>query len=221
MKDKFLLYTTSHINNMITKLYKGITIPIKQFVFLIDHIITSVKFRLLGIEHEDFNTAGIPFLDLSYSKKSKIKIGKSFRMNNGMSRNQIGYGNLKCTLIADGGNITIGDNVGMSQSALIAFDADITIGNYVKLGSGVKILTTDFHSVDALVRRDRALDKNNKKSSPVVICDDCFIGAGTIILKGITIGSKSIIGAGSVVTKDIPANVIAAGNPCRVIKQIE
>lgn len=205
---------------MITKIYKGLTIQIKQFGFLFDHIVTRVKFWFLGIEHEDFNTAGIPFLDLSYSKKSKIKIGKAFRMNNGMARNQIGYGALKCTLIADGGNITIGDNVGMSQSALIAFDADITVGNYVKFGSGVKVLTTDFHSVDALERRDRNLDKEKKKSLPVTICDDCFIGAGTLILKGVTIGSKSIIGAGSVVTKDIPENVIAAGNPCRVIKKL-
>lgn len=206
---------------MLLILFKASKRIFNAFQLKHSYIATKFYFLIFGVEHGEFNTAGTPYVDLSYSKKSKIKIGKNFRMNNGMARNQIGYGDLKCTLIADGGNITIGNNVGMSQSALIAFDADITIGNYVKIGSGVKIITTDFHSVDALVRRDRNLDKANKKSAPVMICDDCFIGAGSIILKGVTIGTKSIIGAGSVVTKDIPANVIAAGNPCRVIKVIK
>ena len=69
-------------------------------------------------------------------------------------------------------------------------------------------------------RRNPIIDQKNRKSAPVVIGEDCFIGAGTTILKGVTIGDRVVIGAGSVVTKSIPADCIAAGNPCRVIKGI-
>lgn len=131
--------------------------------------------------------------------------------------NQIGF-NTPCVFRAENGSIIIGDNVGMSQTTLIAKGADITIGDNVKLGGGVKVYTTDFHSLDYMKRREYDADMHDRKCAPVMIGDDCFIGAGVIILKGVHIGARTVIGAGSVVTKDIPADVIAAGNPCKVIK---
>ena len=111
-----------------------------------------------------------------------------------------------------------GINVGISQAALIAI-ADITIGNNVKIGGGVKIYTTDFHSLDPMIRKSKG-DVKNRIKKPVVIKENAFIGAHAIILKGVTVGENSIVGAGSVVTKDIPDNQIWAGNPARFIRNI-
>lgn len=141
-------------------------------------------------------------------------------MNNGNANNTIGFSS-RCTLLAtDGAHLHIHDNVGMSQTALCAIGADIIIGKNTLLGGGVKIYSSDFHSLDYMDRRDPGnADKNNRKCTPVNIGDDCFIGAGTIILKGVTIGARTIIGAGSVVIKSIPADCVAAGNPCKVLKK--
>lgn len=83
----------------------------------------------------------------------------------------------------------------------------------------MKIYSSDFHSLNYMDRRDhKEADCQNRNSAPVVIGDDCFIGAGTIILKGVVIGCRTIVGAGSVVTKSLPEDCIAGGNPCKIIK---
>ena len=79
------------------------------------------------------------------------------------------------------------------------------------------ITDTDAHPMDYMARRS---SNEGTKSAPVVIEDDVWGGAHCIILKGVTIGARSIIGAGSVVTNSIPADCVAAGNPCRVIKSL-
>ena len=102
------------------------------------------------------------------------------------------------------GNIRIGENVGISQSALIAQGADIVIEANVKIGGGSSFYTTDFHSLDARVRAS-GQDLAQRVCRPIRICEGAFIGAHAIILKGVTVGEGSIVGAGSVVTKSIPA----------------
>ena len=87
------------------------------------------------------------------------------------------------------------------------------------------IYDTDAHPIDYMARRGlKKVDLNNPRtfvqSAPVTIEDDVWIGANCIILKGVTIGARSVIGAGSVVTKSIPADCIAAGNPCRIVKSL-
>ena len=140
-------------------------------------------------------------------------------MNNGVKGNPIGCYE-RCTLFVDrGATLTIGDNVGMSQAALVAM-ADITIGNDVKIGGGVQVFTSDFHSLDSNIRAS-AEDMKHRKNAPVRIGNGAFIGARSIILKGVEIGENSIIGAGSVVTKSVPANEIWAGNPARFIRKAE
>ncbi|MDN3681309.1 sugar O-acetyltransferase [Vibrio tapetis subsp. quintayensis] len=93
--------------------------------------------------------------------------------------------------------------------------ATVTIGEYVQIGPDT-VISTAGHPLD-LAERVRPVATAN----PIVIGDNVWIGAKTIILDGVTIGDRSVIGAGSVVTKDIPADVVAVGNPCRVIKTIE
>lgn len=184
------------------------------------HIATLIIMRGNNVRYESFHTNGIPIIMVD-RKKSRIIIGGNLRMNNGQTDNCIGFP-ARCSLMAlDGGTIHIGDNVGMSQTAICAVGADITIGNHTLLGGGVKIYSSDFHSLNYLDRKDyKVADRANRKCIPVKIGNDCFIGAGTIILKGVTIGDRTIIGAGSVVTKSIPSDCIAGGNPARVIKEL-
>ena len=84
----------------------------------------------------------------------------------------------------------------------------------MNIGADTLILDTDAHHLDWKERRDGG----ERNSKPIVIEDDVFIGTRSIVLKGVTIGARSIIGAGSVVSKNIPADCIAAGNPCRIIR---
>ena len=104
----------------------------------------------------------------------------------------------------------------------------ITIGNYVKIGGDCVIMDTDAHSLNFNIRR--SIEKNEQgyrvdglaaATAPIIIEDDVLIGTRCIILKGVIIGARTVIGSGSVVTKSIPADCIAAGNPCKVIKYIE
>ena len=176
------------------------------------------KFLLIGnnVVYKSFHVNGIPYIMVACG--GKFSIGKNFTMNNGIKGNPIGCYE-RCTFFVDRGAVlTIGDNVGMSQSALICHKS-ITIGNNVKIGGGVCIYDTDFHSLDPVIRRSSE-DLKNRAEKPVVIGNDVFIGAKSIILKGVTIGENSVIGAGSVVTKSVPANQIWAGNPAKFIKNI-
>lgn len=182
-----------------------------------DIVHTKVRLAGNGVQYKGYRIVGLPYI--SVNGGGRIVLGNGLEMNNGMLGNQIGYSN-PCVLRAeDGGSILIGKHVGMSQTTLVAKGADITIGDNVKLGGGVKIYTTDFHCMDFLKRRNTKLDMTERRYASVMIGDDCFIGAGVIILKGVTIGARCVIGAGSVVTKDVAADSIAAGNPAKVIRQ--
>ena len=161
-------------------------------------------------------TSGFPYVNVF--KGGSLYIGRNFSMHNTVDGNPIGSYQ-RCTFVVHSGcSLKIGDNVGISQTALIAM-ADIFIQDNVKIGGGTCIYTSDFHSLDATVRRSKE-DVNQRKCAPVIIGNDVFIGAHCIILKGVTIGDKSIIGAGSVVTKSIPSGEIWAGNPARFIRNI-
>ncbi len=94
-------------------------------------------------------------------------------------------------------------------------DTHIYVGDYTLIGPNVTIATAA-HPMDADLRRE-GLQFNK----PVRIGKNCWIGAGAIIVPGVTIGDNTVIGAGSIVTKNIPSNVVAVGNPCRVIRQLE
>lgn len=111
-----------------------------------------------------------------------------------------------------GTNITLGENTYINMNCSFIDDGSITIGKAVMFGSGVTIATVG-HPIKPDMRKYMYTD-------PVVIGDNCWIGAGVTICPGVNIGENTVIGAGSVVTKDIPANVIAVGNPCRVLREI-
>lgn len=116
--------------------------------------------------------------------------------------------------------LIIGNHVGMT-SVTIFCKKSIEIGNYVNIGAGTMIFDTNFHSTDWKIRENRIEDIQTAKDAPVKIGDNVFIGARCIIMKGVTIGPRTIISAGSVVSKDIPSDCIVAGNPCKVIKSLK
>lgn len=113
-----------------------------------------------------------------------------------------------------GRNIYLGERVYFNFNCIVLDVCNVTIGDYTSFGPAVQIYTAT-HPLNAELRRVQEFGK------PVAIGCDVWVGGGAIILPGVTIGSKTVIGAGSVVTKDIPAGVVAAGNPCRVIGEID
>jgi hypothetical protein len=117
-----------------------------------------------------------------------------------------------------GAVIHIGANTGMSGATICAA-VSIDIGSNVLLGANVTIVDTDFHAVKSRDRRNND-NPDDIGSMPVIIGNNVFIGMNTLVLKGSRIGENSVIGAGSIVIGEIPANVIAAGNPARVIKTL-
>jgi galactoside O-acetyltransferase len=113
-----------------------------------------------------------------------------------------------------GHNCHFGDNVYANYHLTCVDDTHIYIGAYTMLGPNVTIATAGHPILPEL--REQIYQYN----MPVHIGRNCWIGAGAIIMPGITIGDNSVIGAGSVVTKDIPADVVAVGNPCKVLRPI-
>ncbi len=113
-----------------------------------------------------------------------------------------------------GYNIHIGENVFFNFNCIILDVNKVTIGKRTLFGPNVQIYTAT-HPLNA---EDRATGLESGK--PITIGDDVWIGGSVVICPGVIIGEKSVIGAGSVVTKDIPPGVLAAGNPCRILKQI-
>ncbi len=117
------------------------------------------------------------------------------------------------------GHLKIGYHSGMSNSVIDCSD-HITIGDYVNIGAGCLIMDSNFHSTDWRVRMTKE-DTKNTRTGPITIGDVVFIGARSIICKGVTIGDHAMIAAGSVVVTDIPANCMAGGNPAKVIRMGE
>jgi len=148
----------------------------------------------------------------------RLTIGNNFTANAGKRENPIG-GDIVLNLIVytKEARLTIGENVGISNSTIVCWE-EINIGNNVVIGGSCKIWDTNFHSLHPVVRTGE--NDNDIRTGPIHIKDNVFIGGGVIILKGVTIGENAVIAAGSVVTKDIPANTLAGGNPCSVIRTL-
>lgn len=174
-------------------------------------------FYCQNVHHVSFRTKGIPYVSIALG--GICEIGQNFQMNNTLASNPIGRPQRCILFVTKEASLKIGDNVGISQAALVCH-AGITIGNNVKIGGGVCIYDTDFHSLDPNIRKNDKMDFLNKKKSPVVVKNNAFIGAHSIILKGVTIGENAVVGAGSVITKNVPDNEIWAGNPAKKIGSI-
>lgn len=143
-------------------------------------------------------------------------IGERFSALSKSKGNPIGvFQPVILTAWGPGSVIQIGDDVGVSGCSITALHR-VTIGNRVLIGAGALILDSDVHPLHPADRLREALPR----ISHVEIADDVFIGARAIILKGVRIGQGAVIGAGSVVTSDVSAFMIAAGNPARIVAEV-
>ena len=113
-----------------------------------------------------------------------------------------------------GAHVELGERVFFNFNCVVLDVCRVTIGDHTLFGPAVQILTAT-HPMDAARRRVE------ESGRPVAIGRDVWVGAGALVLPGVTIGDRAVVGAGSVVTRDVPADVLAAGNPCRVIRAIE
>jgi maltose O-acetyltransferase len=111
-----------------------------------------------------------------------------------------------------GANIYLGTRVFFNFNCVVLDVCEVRIGDYTLFGPGVQVLTP-LHPLDHDLRRKQEFGK------PIEIGSDVWVGGGALILAGVRIGSRAVIGAGSVVTRDIPEGAFAAGNPCRVIRK--
>lgn len=182
-----------------------------------DFFVTYFLFMSNGVNFSNFKTNGIPLVNVTLT--GHFDIGNHFKMNSRESSNPIGRFNKCSFFIGKKASLIIGNNVGISSSSIVCH-FKITIEDNVKLGGNVVIYDTDFHSLNALERTNKKLDSEKAKRDSVVIQKNVFIGAHSTILKGVTIGENSIIGACSVVSKSIPKNEIWAGNPAKFIRKI-
>jgi galactoside O-acetyltransferase len=110
---------------------------------------------------------------------------------------------------------SVGDNVYANFNLTLVDDGEVQIGNYVMFGPNVTLATAN-HPIKPKLRRQQL-----QFNKPIIIEDNVWIGANAVILSGVTIGENSVIGAGSVVTHSVPANSVAVGVPCRVMREIQ
>lgn len=166
----------------------------------------NIKLALAGVKIEGIvYTGGGIFVNRC--KQSSISLGRKCRFMSKSWGNNIGL-NHQCMLSTEkGASLIIGDYCSFSGASIRCFNK-ISIGNHVRVGANVLIIDGDAHQDDP----------RSGKSRPIVIEDNVWLGGSVTVMKGVTIGRNSLIGYGSIVTKDIPANVIAAGNPCKVIR---
>ena len=179
--------------------------------------IARIYLCAMGVEHGPrLRMASRPFC--RRHRLGTIRLGSDVSIRNRLCENAAGISHRTALIAARAGaRLIIGDHVGLSGSVLFCAN-EIRVDRYVNIGAGARIYDTDFHPIEPLARRNE--DSSAIRTAPVHICEDAFIGANAIILKGVTIGARSIVGAGSVVARDVPPDTIVAGAPARVVSTV-
>lgn len=199
-----IVYSFKASRKVLGILQGGVYTPVAKLMLWLNGVSFGEGLRVRGL------------INVFVTRRGRVQFGRGLRLNSGNNYNVIGR-QQKCIFWVEGA-LSIGNDVGISASAIIC-NHQITIGDNVVIGGNTVIYDTDFHSLDAQQRSDPRLDRMNTRWAPVSIGNNVFIGAHTTILKGVMIGDNSIVGACSVVTKNIPANEIWAGNPAVCIKK--
>ena len=191
----------------------------------VDSVFGRLWFRWWGIK----TGAGISFSGLPYIRRApgaSIHVGANCKLVSRFVANSHGV-TRPCYLsaVGPGSRIVLGHDCGLSGTVIAAAES-VTLGARVQCGANTLITDNDAHSLDAAIRRkeiEGALPRgtNGAISKPVVIEDDVWLGMGVTVLKGVVIGARSVVGAGSLVTKSIPPGSLAVGAPARVIKSLD
>lgn len=175
----------------------------------------SLHIALWGCRmHGMVKCVGLPRIERT--SRGSIEIGKGCCLRSACCSNPVGVFHPVQLATIGAGKIVIGDNCGISGSVLVA-ENSITLGKRVFVGAGCTVIDSDCHPLDAEARARG----ERGRTSPIVLEDDVWLGMNVLVLKGVRIGAGTVVGAGSVVTGDLPAGVVAAGNPARVVGSIE
>jgi acetyltransferase-like isoleucine patch superfamily enzyme len=205
-------FSSKDYNGIFFKIIRLLNIRLNSFISSM-FCISVARLKKVNVgHHTKFNG-----ITIFYRKPStKIEIGNNCQFISNFNTNLVGV-NRQCIVAthSDFARIQIGNGCGFSGTVIGAAES-IIIGNNVFFGANTLVTDFDWHAVDPEHRKT-----GKPKSAPIVIEDNVWVGINAVVLKGVTIGQNSIIGANSLVVKDIPANVIAGGNPCQVIKPIE
>lgn len=176
------------------------------------------RVRAIGVKiGQRVSFSGRPIVTMALN--SSIEIGDGCSLCSVSDQTALGVNHpIVLRTLRSGARIAIGPESGLSGTTLCAASS-VLIGAQCLFGANVTVTDTDFHALSPDGRRF-----NNKSSDigtrPVVIGSNVFIGANCIVLKGVTIGDNTVVGAGSIVSCSLPANVVAAGNPARVIRAL-
>ena len=197
-----------------------------MFDFIVGHasaffwtLRTKMQLRILGCPYgRGLRVDG--HVIIRVARRGAIRIGENVIINSRSGSNLVGRTNPTILHCVGDGHITFGDNSGCSF-AVLSSKSSIRIGGNTKIGGNARIYDHDYHALDYLSRRSPVNDIAACKTAPVVIGDDVLVGANAIILKGVTIEERSVVGAGAVVSiKNIPPDSLVVGNPARIIRHL-
>lgn len=197
-------------NFLISKIFAKINVAIKLPIWF---IVNYFRIKMEFVSYEKFPRINGFILIVN---RGKIVLGKNLIITSNNSSNPVGNSNRTALYCSLNGKIIIENDVSMSNVTIFS-QKEIKIEKYVMLGGGVQILDSDFHPLNLEDRIAHTIKKITSK--PILLKKGRFVGANSIILKGVTIGENAIIGAGSVVRNNIPENEIWAGNPAVFIKK--
>ena len=156
----------------------------------------------------NFHMEKLPYLNGT----GNIVIGNNVRLS---GKPQISFNNR----LGEDAEFIIGDNTFIGHGCSFAVAGSVRIGSYCLLAGGVTVADNDGHPLDA-DRRRRGEPVSPEQVKPVVIGDDVWLGRDVMVLKGVTIGRGAVVGAHALVTRDVPANTVVAGNPAKAVKEL-
>jgi acetyltransferase-like isoleucine patch superfamily enzyme len=158
---------------------------------------------------------GVPIIEKH--RDSRISFGSGLQLRSSTRSNPLGPNRpVILSTWQAGAVLEVGDRFGMTGGTICSSER-IVIGDCVTIGANSTIMDSDFHPLEPAARR---LSSHRATAAPVLIGDDVFVGLQCLILKGVTLGPGSVVGAGSVVTRDVPAGAIVAGNPAETIGSV-
>jgi acetyltransferase-like isoleucine patch superfamily enzyme len=158
---------------------------------------------------EGFQMEKLPYI----TGQGRITLGAGVRLS---GKPSIGFSNRHRA----SPELCVGDDTFIGHDCSFGIAFSVRIGKHCYLAGGVSVRDHDGHPLDALLRRAKE-PTPAEGIKPVVIGDDVWVGAGALIMKGVTVGDRAVVGAGAVVTKDVPPDTVVAGNPARVVKELE
>ncbi len=156
-------------------------------------------------------------LRLHCHRTGSIRIGQACRIQSGFAGNAVGGEGRMEIWVGPGASLAIGDGVGLSNSTIVCAES-VRIEDGAVVGGGARVYDTNFHSLHA---HERSRPRNpGARTAPVVVGREAFVGGHCIILKGVRVGSGSVVGAGSVIRSDVPDGQVWAGNPARFVRSL-